>query len=589
MGTFKVSSTAFAKCAPNISTNIRQCGTVTICNAKPVTADELNSLYLKSGDFRVMDALFKHDIEIRMCEAVQNGLYDFFMANKIVTNKGIQTRRTSPGVIEVAPFILARQYSPINNQYWKVTGGTASGTTYDWKVTVASITNIPIDVASFPSHVTNGTGIRVSIHGKSNAGSTTETLWEVATATDNGNGTATLELITKNLGSFLDPDKLSFPASGLLRRGTPNVNKFEKWCQEAPTYLNWKNVPFWVESTRHSMCWSSLYQQWKQLVLEGNMLYEEFFNLDETQKNKQLGKDWQDRFVYQLFWGKGEQYQDEVNYSKLQDITAFDGSAFGLGVDGGRCVGKRASIIGIYEQMAQCGRIADAQGAQLNLPALFQEMYNMMRVKQGSGRNNAMQFDVFTDSVTAFAINQAMLQYYTTQSNNTMRLNIQGDGYSTAKKADFGFYYRSYPLFWPQGVVMNVLWHEFFDDYISGAAAVGASIGDANFQNTARVLWVLDFAGIYPGIISTTRKVWDTGKLKELATISGSFACVMEVPTQQQTLMETVLTVIVECPKANLIIEGFNNQVPEPNNQNGVNYPGTHTSTTTTTGTPYPG
>src|SRR6266436_4158935 len=171
---FSLNSNAFAKCAPNISTNIRQCGTVTQCNARAVTQDELNALYTRSGDFRVMDALFKHDMEIKMCEAVQNGIYDFFMANKIVVNKNIQTRRLSAGLLEIAPFVLARQFSPINNQYWKFTGGTTAGTTFDYKVTVTSVTNIPIDLNSFADRTTNGIGIRVLLHGKSTGGSVIE-------------------------------------------------------------------------------------------------------------------------------------------------------------------------------------------------------------------------------------------------------------------------------------------------------------------------------------------------------------------------------------------------------------------------------
>jgi hypothetical protein len=580
-GSFKVNANAFSKCAPNISNNIRQCGTVTQCNAKPVTSDELQSLYMKSGDFRVMDALFKHDIEIKMCEAVQNGLYDFFMSQKVVTNKNFQTRRTSAGVIEVAPFVLARQYSPINNQYWKVNSGTAAAAVYDWKIVVTSLTNIPTDIGYFPSREGAGRGIRVLIHGKSNLGAATETQYEVGRSTDNGDNTITLELIDNNLGSFMDADNLSHPTGGLLRRGTPNVNKYEKFCAEAPTVLNWKNVPFWVEETRWGLCWSSLYQKWKKMVLEGNMLYDEFYNLEETQKNKQLGKDWQDRFVYQLFFGKGLPYQTADAYDQLDDITTFDGSAFGLGVDGGKCVGKRASVVGIYEQMWQCGRVFDALGAQLNLPALFQEFYNMMRVREGAQRKNAKQFDVFTDSVTAKLINNAMLAYYKNESNDMLRLNMPVEGYSPAKKADFGFYYSSYPLFWPQGVVMNVVWHDFFDDYIAAGTAVG--MGDST-----RVLWVLDFAGIYPGIISSTRKVSKTDPAT-LAAISANFGCVMEVPTNEITMLATVLTVIVECPKGNLIIQNFSSAVPEAVTQGGNSYPGSHTSTTTSTGTPYVG
>lgn len=582
---FHVNANAFAKCAPAIGTNIRQCGTVTQCNAKPVTADELESLFTKSGDFRIMDALFKHDIEIKMCEAVQNGLYDFFMANKIVANRNFQTRRTSPGVIEVAPFVLARQYSPINNQYWKFTGFTTVAAVYDVKATVQSVTNIPVDVAGFPSKEANGTGNRVFLHGRSVAGSTVEKVYEVGRATDNGDGTLTLELIDRNAGSKLDADKLSLAngAAGLLRRGTPNVNKYEKYCNEAPTYLNWKNVPSWVEETRHSVCWSSLYQKWRDLVLGGNMLYDEFFNLEETQKNKQLGKEWQDRFVYQLFYGKGLQYQTADAYDQLDDITTFDGSAYGLGVDGGRCVGKRASLVGIYEQMAQCGRVFDAQNTKLNLPALFIEFYNMMRVRDGSGRKNSKQFDVFTDSVTADRINRAMIKYYNSQSDGMLRLTKSVD--RDIKTAEFGFMYESYKLFWPQGITMNVIWHDFFDDYLAAAKAVDSSVA---FQSTARVLWVLDFAGIYPGIISSARQVHKTGDLEKLAAINPSYACVMAVETQEQTLMSTQLTVIVECPMGNLIIEGLSDELPEHATLSGA-YPGSHTSTTTTTATPWTG
>jgi len=527
-----------------------------------------------------MDALFKHDIEIKMCEAVQNGLYDFFTANKVAANKNIQTRRTSAGVIEVAPFILARQYSPINNQYWKVTGGTASGAANDWLVTVQSITNIPADPDYFPARDTAGVGIRVLIHGKSDLGAATETQFEVGTTTDNGDGTLTLDLISLNAGSFMDADNLSFPTGGLLRRGTPNVNKYEKFCSEMPTVLNWKNVPFWYEETRWAMCWSSLYQKWKKMVLEGNMLYEEFFNLDETQKNKQLGRDWQDRFVYQIFFGKGLPYQTADAYDQLDDIQSFDGSSFGLGVDGDRCVGKRASVVGIYEQMWQCGRVYDALGAQLNLPALFQEFYNMMRVRDGAQRKNSKQFDVFTDSVTAELINQAMLLYYKAKSADMLRLTVDVKE-QMGKQAEFGFYYKSYPLFWPQGVVMNVVWHPFFDDYVAAGAAV-------DMEDSTRVLWVLDFAGIYPGIVSSVRKVTKTDP-NALASINANFGCVIEVPTREMTLLHTGLTVIVECPKGNLIIQNFSNEVPEHAEQGDTSYPGEHSSTTSTTMTPWEG
>src|SRR5262249_8460175 len=155
-------------------------------------------------------------------------------------------------------------------------------------------------------------------------------------------------------------------------------------------------------------------------------------------------------------------------YDQLDDILSYDGSSFGLGVDGGKCVGKRANASGIYEQMAECGRIVDLQDGELNIPALAQALYNMMRVKEGAQNKNPRAFDLFTDSAFAELFNQAMIKYYNSKSDNTLRLNYDVNG--PAKKADFGFNFRSYPLFWPPGVTINVVTHYFFDDYLSASA-----------------------------------------------------------------------------------------------------------------------
>jgi len=573
---------AFAKCAPSLRTNIRQCGTVTQMNAAPMTLDDLD-VYQKSGDWRVMESLFHHDLEIKMCEAVQNGLYDFFMSQKVNLSKRLSTRKLNSGLLEIAPFVMARQYSPINNEYWAVTAGTSSSAhsddtwgTCNWSVRVASTTNIPADVAYFP------VGQRVFMEGKTAYGSATRTAWVVIYAALSTDGTyVTLYLKSQNSGSNLLPylgDKLGHPTTGLLRIGTPNVNEYEKFCSEPPTVLNWKNVPFWVEGTRDSMCKSSLYDKWRSLVLTGNAEYREFFDLDEIEKNKQLGASWQRRMVTQMFWGKPiSAYQTLSDYDSLDEITAYDLSSYGLGVDGAAVVGRRANAVGIYEQLAECDRIADAQGAKLNLPALFTEMYNMMRVREGNGTGNPKAFDVFTDSVTAELINQAMILYYKAKSGSQLQYTATAEG--PPKKAEFGFNYRSYSLFWPPGVTMNVVTHYAFDDWrAAGVSAIGAN------DNTTRVIWVLDFAGIYPGIISSSRIVQETGQLKTLAAVNPDFACVMKVPTREQTLTGLVWTMVVECPSGNLIIENISGDVPEYATLSGA-YPST--ATTSTSATPF--
>jgi len=584
---------AFSKCAGSLRTNIRQCGTVTQMNAAPMTVTDLD-VFQKSADFRVMDALFRQDLEIRMCESVQNGLYDFFMAQKVNMSKKLRVSELSPGRFEVAPFIKARQYSPINDEYWLVSGGKATAgaaqdgdtvtfgtvTGSDWRVDVETTTNIPMDLNYFPA------GLRVFMLGKSDAGSATRTGWKV-TGGLLSSGKARLYLEGQDSNSNLLPylsDKLATPTAALLVRGTPNVNDYEKWCSESPTVLNWKMVPFWTETTRWSMCWSSLYEKWRAQVLS-NGLFAEFFDLDETQKNKQLGRDWQKRFVWQAFMGKPLDYQNLSEYDSLEEIEAFDGSLIGqstgqiteLGADGGAVIARRANAVGIYEQMAECDRIVDLQGLHaLNLPNLFAELYNMMRVREGNGHANPKSFDLFTDSVSAELINQAMLLYYKAKSQDMLQININGDT-KPYQKAEFGFLYRSYQLFWPPGVTINVITHYFFDDLRAAGQNLAAD------DSTTRVLWVLDFSGIYPAILASNRKVHNTGDLSKLASISPDFACVMATNTKRQTLTSTMWTMIVECPNSNLIVENFTGAVPEYATASGPNYPPATSTTSATT------
>lgn len=566
-----LTANTFSKCAPSISTNIRQCGSVALCNAKPLTTDDLTDAYMKSGEYRVMEALLMADMEIKMCAETQNGLYEFLMANRVNMSKKVIAHGRDSGLLQIAPFIKARQYSPINNEWWIVTAGVASETAgADWDVAVTSAGNVPADVRSFP------VGMRVYINGAGEGGAATRTAFYVVSVADNEDDTLTLNLKSMHDGTNLEDAKIALPESGYLSRGGNNVSDYEKECNEQPAYLTKKLVPFWVKTTRWSMCKSSKYDQYRSLLMANNPLFREFGDVPEIEKNRQLAADFQKRWVNDFFWGKALESQNLADYDNLDEIQTAS-IDLGLGVDGGVCVGKRAEPVGVYEQMAECGRVVDLLGEALNLPALFEAFYHIIRVRSSQNDTNRI-IDVFTDSRTAELINRAMIKYYASKSadhngDSTLRLNMDISGFSVAKKAEFGFLYRSYPLFWPPGVTMNVITHYAFDDELSVAEEAG--VGD-----TARKLWVLNFAGIYPGIIASNRVVHNTGDLKTLATVHPDFACVMKVHTRQQTLNSMTFTTIVECPAGNLIIENFNSTEPGYAEIEGLSYPTTTTTTT---------
>lgn len=581
-------SNAFAACAPNIATNIAECGSVTLCNARPLTAANL-SQFLKSTDYAVMGALFKHDLEIKMCEAKQNGLYDFFMSNKVNMSKRLATEQLDE-MLRVRPFVFAKQYSQINDQYYLVSGVSLIAGTSNIQCTVSTTTNIPADTRNFPVDQ------RVIIDG-SNAGTRTVTQWQVVSSTLIGNGIF-LVLSPQNSGSNMPASKLATPTSGgILMRGTANKSDYERFCAEPAAYLNWKYVPFWIETQRNSMCSSERYEQFRKLLLspEGNDLFREFGDLPEAERNRQLGVDWQNRLLNMMFWGKPINANQTVTaYDQLDDIFSYFGGNFDTGASG-KCVGKRANMVGIYEQLSACGRVYDAQGAQLYLLSVFAELYNMKRIREGSegGKARVEQFDLFTDTITANFINQAMISYYNTVSGNSMRLNldVQSTKNTTGfnpdqeiQKGEFGFNWRSYNLFYP-AVRINVISHYYFDDYLTAKTFAGQS-------NGGRFLWILDMAGIYPGVIATNRRVNKSGDLATLAKIDKDWMCVMQTDWQEQTLNSVTMTMVVECPMGNLIIENFASGLPDAATQPPAlggaapTYPATTTTTTTTSTTP---
>lgn len=564
-----ITANTFSKCAPSISTNVAQCGSVALCNVQPLTSEDLTDVYMKSDEFRVMEHLLHAEMEIKECGATQNGLFDFLIANKVnMSDKIVPMNKT---LTKIAPFVLADQTSPINNEYWLVSGGNDAGGG-NWEVIVTSSANIPFDVRSFP------VGDRVHIKGQSAAGSATRTWWRIVSVVDNSDNTGTLVLDPINSESHLDTDKLEEPVTGYLTRSINNVADEEQNCNEAPAYLNNKEVPFWIQPTRWSFCKSSAYDEYRELA-RLNPLYRKFYDLPDTKRNKQIAVDFQKRLVQAFFWSKKLPNQDLGTYNQLENRVGYDGDD--LGVDGGLCVGKIAEVEGVYEQLAECGRVADLQGEPLNLPALFRSFYDIIRVRatQGNGNKN---IDVFTDTKTAELLNRAMIRYYSSKATDhngdaILRATFDATGFSMKKSADFGFFYREYPLDWPAGVVFRIITHWAFDDELSVATAAG-------IENTARVLWVLDFSGIYMGIVASNRVVANTGDLKTLAAVRPDFSCVMKVHTRQQTLNSVTFAVVVECPFGNEILENFaidgEDNLPAFADDPNIAYPSLTTTTT---------
>lgn len=549
-----IAANIFEKCLPAIGTSINSCGALTECDIVTATPDDLAEIFQDdNGDFREMSSLLMTQFEIKACGAKENGLYDFLMANaKPMKQRTIKTP-LGFGNSEIAPFIMAETMSVINDKYWSIKESSVDGggvVTFN----LQSPGNVDLDLSWFPDD------IRVFAFGTSAGGSAIRASYKVTGATAstyNGSPSIAITATSQNAGSFLPAAKVSRPTTGFLVLGTPNIADVERWCENRPALNGRKHVPFWFETTRWTMCVDELYERAFARLRQSNDYFKLFGDIEIAQRNKQYAERFQRDWVNQVFWGKASSAsQTLAAYRSLPTISTLSSDIFNMPGSEGRCVGRKADVIGIYEQLAQCNRIADLQGQTLNLEEFFNHIiYPIVRSRGDQGKPNKI-IEVITDSFYASLFQRGMIRYFNAQSEGLARFMIDTKKIMTGQKGELGFSFDTYHLIYPQGVELRILTHPFFDDFVTQAK-------ENDVESTGRMLWILDWSGIYPGIIASNRVVHRTGAIEDLAKIDASYACVMANPTSEISLNSVTYTVVVECPSDNMIVEGIATRIPD--------------------------
>lgn len=559
-----VSANIFSKCSPAISNNVNECGAVTLCDVITAESDELEAIFTDgAGHYRDLRALLATQFEIKACGARTNGLYDFLMSNRRMMSQKRIVVPLSFGSSEIMPFVMAHQHSVINSEYWSVVNlFNSSGSTY--VIHVRSRTSVPLDERWFVpgmnifvfARASTGTALRGSFRVISAQTGTTSggfsTIMVMATAEND-----TLGWVAKaNFAAFTGGSPLT---AAFLVRGSANVQDVERWCYNRPALNDRKHVAFWYETDRHTMCTDELYEKWFARLQEGNEYFRKFGDVDAAQRNKQFGDMFQREWLNKFFWNKRISTSQTLStYRSLGTVSSFSNSTQGLYTPiEGKCVGYKANAIGIYEQLAECGRVFDLQNQRLNLVELFENvLYGIHRARGDQGIPNDV-IEIFTDTFTAKQFQRGMVRYYENISEGLARMNFEMKikEMSSEKSGQLGFRFREYDLDYPV-IKLRIVTHPYFDDMASAATAEG--IG-----STGRFLWILDFNSIYPGIITSNRKIHTTGEIEKMAAIDRDYACVMENPTQEVSLNSLTWTAVLECPDTSAIIEGFDiTQIP---------------------------
>lgn len=540
----------FKHCVPIIETSLERCGALSICETvQPENLDDLNSNWRSNDDWRTVgDLLMTHfELKATSCGKHQNSWRDFLVSNVKNVKRMLQPDNFDKMSRRIKPFLLADQEVPINNVYWRATNGASSGS--NWTMRVRSMSGIPASIRSFQ------VGERVWVESRTAGGSLNNWQGEILESTLAGDGSyVTLVLEPQNDQSFFD--NVENPVTGIVRRGPPVVGQTEKYCSNEPAYLNRVTKDYWPQWTRDTFCNDELTSEFFKYILDKNPLYKKYFYLPQVQEEKQRREAFWNKIWENAMWSRpSSPFQNLGQYSSLPNEEIFlsenEANPFG----GGRCWGKKTENVGWMEQWQRCKRIVDLQGAQLDLWSLIDAIYDLARVRFQTGSPATMRFTAFTDKTTAELIDRGFIALQNYRTGDVFRITQEVTGAGKANNP-FGFQFQSYNL--PgkgMGIVLDVMTHFAFDDYIS-------EWSDLNSADMGRNLWLLDPTNFYLGVVHSETTNNRSGNVQDLAKVNPDFLCVQKVPTQDVSILGVMFTSVVECAQRDLLLRNFSGEVP---------------------------
>jgi len=567
-----------AMCSVVASNNYDTCGSLTKSNLAQLTAAQVRALFTAgSGIWYENKSYLKTQFEMAACGIKRYGLYDWIMSsNRPGLGKLINQVNRDKGPSLIQPFIMARQKSVINTDFWYIISG-ADKDDYT-PATATPLGNAgPLTVAQIALHETDADRvIRVSsVYGGTSfdlsaawflekqyiyilgasGGASTHGAWRVlaAAAGTPASGIPCVDVLITSQNTYSTTAVDATPTSGVVLIGINNVNDYEKFCANPANINPWKHVPFWYQTRRRTRCVDSTYRELFAKLMADNEYFAEFGDLPLAERNRQDEAEWQKQFINSFFFGRPISSNQTLSlWGSLDDINAYNGTTTGVNPEtGGQLQAVRANMIGVYEIMKTCAdsggfsRVRDLQNQALNIQELFDELVNIYRARKSSGKANPQLIDSYCGLVVSELLEIGIINWFKEKYGDIIRVNI------TPGSNEFGFTWKTFDLPF-YGIKFNVITEETFDDLETAFTTAGVTRGG--------FLMILDLGKggtIYPAILGSNRKVYTVGDINNLAKLDSSYSCVMEAPTAEKTLTSETVTAIVECPSNSLWIEGI--------------------------------
>jgi hypothetical protein len=359
-----------AQCGVAIENDYGTVGTFTKSQISQLTPEQWKALFTESSVWNEMTAYLKTQFQMAACGIQRQTFHDWIMSsNRRGMGSLINQVKLDRGPSVIQPFIMGRQMSVVNNEFWAITAGwavadytagttgplssadiaTCTDTTYARcrviriQAGYGSSYSLPLDARYFlPEHVlyilSSSSGVATHAQFKVEAS---------ALAADN----SYIDVVVK--AQPLEDDtgyaEELAPTTGLVLVGINNVNDFESYCQNRLTINPIKHVPFFYQTYRNGRRVSSQYLEVFAKLMADNAYFSEFGNLPLAEMNRQdeemAQREFVNAFLFQQKISVAQRLSGDPNWSDLEDISSVSGATVDPGT-GNLLIAKRANMEG---------------------------------------------------------------------------------------------------------------------------------------------------------------------------------------------------------------------------------------------------
>lgn len=540
-----------SNCLPRIVAVDDSCGcTLTRASITGMTPQAFENLGATEIE---MHRVISRSVEAKIAGVRENFLEDLLMS-KISNIKGaLGTQKVSNQSV-ILPYIYRRQKRNINANYWNITAGAATSgagsgsipaSAWDFTVTVSS-SSIASPLTALERYFLPGKYI-VVLRKDSVTGVARTLHYKILTSVNADAGgvykakiSVQPNLSTAGWAALSSDDKAVYqPTDGTLIVLANSVSDYESWCNNHASENTQKLLTYWLQTSRDTHCFNDEYMKALNAALTSGY-WKDFATLPLAEQKKQQAMNNRREWINSIFYnGRLNELQQVETYTQLDQVVDPANTD---------CVLEyKANALGFREQLSDCSRVVDNQGAQLDLDVIAATGYDLKRAREASG-GEIDTIDCMTDRFTAGRILDIMTAYYQDKYGAQITRFYQPD--QALKHGDqVALKYNTYQLP-PElgGYNLAVFTHPFFDDQLSAFQTANADRG--------RQLWMLDWSDLEIGIAGSSSVARQTNVADNL------YNCVIRPNVNHYQLNSTTWTAILEDPSRHAMIENFSDECP---------------------------